>query len=179
MKTIIGIDPGLKGGIAILRESKQPQIEPIPLTDNKKEIDIFYLASILESTDAFRDTTEIYLEDVHAIFGASAKSTFNFGYVCGQINTVCCQFASTILVQPKVWQKAVWINKDIVTNPTGRFYKKSKLPITKIDTKKTSYNAVKRIFPNVVIPITPRSKVPHDGVIDSLLIAEFGRRQNK
>jgi hypothetical protein len=176
MKTYIGIDPGLRGGIAIL--DKEIKVYPMPFINN--ELDIFVFKDILLSTRLGVYTTQIFLEDVHAIFGASAKSTFNFGYICGQINTICCQTGCMVqLVQPKVWQKEVWINEDIVANPTGKFYKKSKLPITKIDTKKTSYNAVKRIFPNVAIPMTPKSKVPHDGIVDALCIVEYGRRQNK
>lgn len=176
MKVWCGVDPGLKGAITILREGQQPEIHTMPL-NLKGKIDIFYFMSILEKLD--KENTVIYLEDVHAIFGVCAKATFNFGYIYGQINTICCQHAPVILVQPKQWQKEIWINQDIEGKPTGRFYKKSKLPITKIDTKKTSYNAVKRIFPNVEIPMTPRSHVPHDGIVDALLIAEFGRRMNK
>ena len=181
MKTIIAVDPGKFGGIAILEKDITGVISSIdvysmPLLLNK-ELDIFLFQRLLQSTEP--QNTEIYLEDVHAIFGSSAKSTFNFGYICGQINTICCLHTSVVLVTPKVWQKEIWINEDIVGSPTKRTYKKSGLPIMKIDTKLTSFNAVLRLFPNVQIPLTPKSKKPHDGIIDALCIAEYGRRQNK
>lgn len=177
MKVWCGVDPGLKGGIAILK-NKEVHTFPMPL-DIHKELNTEQLARIMFLND--EEEITIIVEDVHSIFGASAKSNFKFGWICGQINSlVYSGFADNVIyVQPKVWQKEIWINEDIVGSPTKRIYKKSGLPIMKIDTKKTSYNAVKRIFPNVNIPMTPKSKVPHDGICDSLLIAEYGRRMNK
>jgi hypothetical protein len=177
LKTIIAVDPGKNGAVAIMTE-QSTFAYPLPLVSN--ELDIFRFKDILVSVRLGINTMQIILEDVHAIFGASAKSTFNFGYICGQINTICCETGCPVLlVQPKVWQKEIWIEEDIVGIPTKRKYKKSGLPIFKTDTKKTSFNAVKRIFPLINIPTTPKSKVPHDGIVDALLLAEFGRRKYK
>lgn len=178
MKTICGIDPGKNGAIAILTGTLN-YIYPMPIIQGTGELDIFYFEKLLRTGNRNSQEITIFLEDVHAIFSASAKSTFNFGFICGQINTVCRQFATTVLIQPKVWQKEVWIEEDIVGIPTKRKYKKSGLPIFKTDTKKTSFNAVKRIFPLINIPTTPKSHIPHDGLVDSLLIAEYGRRTYK
>lgn len=47
-----------------------------------------------------------------------------------------------------------------------------------VNTKKTSMNAAKRIFPNVDFRKNERCKKPDDNKIDSLLIAEYARRKN-
>ena len=175
-KVYIGIDPGTKGGIAILTGVLN-HIHPMPIWEGK--IDTEKLARLLFENNGGEDVV-IIVEDVHAIFGASAKSTFNFGWICAQIHEVVysgfTEVSNVHYIQPKVWQKEVWIESDIVREPTKRVAKKTGLLIQKIDTKKTSFNACKRIFPLINVPTTPKSKVPHDGIIDALLIAEYGRR---
>lgn len=46
------------------------------------------------------------IEDVHAIFGSSAKSTFNFGFNVGILHGIIRTLNLPLdLVQPKAWQK--------------------------------------------------------------------------
>ncbi len=50
------------------------------------------------------------VEDVHAIFGTSAKSNFNFGYNTGVVNTVAMAAGVSVeKVTPKKWQKHVGV----------------------------------------------------------------------
>jgi hypothetical protein len=70
--------------------------------------------------------------------------------------------ATLDLVQPKKWQADIWANVD-------KIYKTGK----KIDTKKTSLMAAKRLFPNESFLATSRSRVPHDGIVDAALIAQY------
>lgn len=46
----------------------------------------------------------------------------------------------------------------------------------KVDTKATSLLAAKRLFPNETFLATARSKVPHDGIVDAVLIGEYCKR---
>lgn len=171
MKTIIGIDPGKFGGIAILTGTLN-QIYPMPLKDNQFDINTF-----LDILNPYYKDCGIVVEDVHAIFGASAKSTFNFGYICGQINaSIITSLGEFIYIQPKVWQKEIWIEEDRIVIPKEQRYKNKIITVFKTDTKKTSFNACKRIFPLINVPTTPKSKVPHDGIVDALLLSEYGRR---
>lgn len=47
--------------------------------------------------------------------------------------------------------------------------------ITTGDTKKASIIAAQRLFPMVNLLLTPRSRVPSDGLADAVMIAEYGR----
>lgn len=48
------------------------------------------------------------IEDVHSIFGTSAKSNFNFGFNTGLITGIIQASGLPLAkVQPKAWQKAV------------------------------------------------------------------------
>ncbi len=47
-----------------------------------------------------------------------------------------------------------------------------------LDTKKTSINASRRLFPRVSLLRNSKCKTPHDGLSDALLIAEYARRSN-
>ena len=42
--------------------------------------------------------------------------------------------------------------------------------------KNTSIDLCKRLFPDINLLATPRSRKPHDGMAEALLIAEYGRR---
>ena len=107
-----------------------------------------------------------YIEKIHALFGSSSKSTFNFWYIFW---FMCCALDNPLFVAPKDWQKWVRIDEDIV-------YKSTK-PRKIKDTKATSYNAAKRIFPwESFIPKWRR--VPHDWMYDAALIAYRASQQS-
>ena len=48
---------------------------------------------------------------------------------------------------------------------------------TKVDTKAMALVAAKRLFPKVNLMMTSKSTVPHDGLVDALLMAEYARRK--
>lgn len=166
MSPIIAIDPGFNGA-AVLRHG-----------DNHSSI-VFHRHSergiaIYDLDDALFDMmipmansikeVIFVIEDVHAIFGSAAKATFNFGFVAGQLNalvhTIQPDPKKIVYVQPKVWQKEIWIPSDIVLKPNKKRPTK--------DTKKTSLNAYQRI--------TGDTNERHDGIIDAYLISEYARR---
>lgn len=82
------------------------------------------------------------------------------------------------LVQPKVWQKEMWDNKDLVVAYKTIVKKDKTITKKEVNTKQTSLNAAKRIFPNIDFRKTERCKNPDDNKVDSLLIAEYARRKN-
>ena len=107
------------------------------------------------------------VEDVHAVFGSSAKSTFEFGFNKGWIVGVLTALNIPYsMIPPKKWQSGVWERCDKVMD--GK----------KIKTKETSINCAKRIFPNYDLRRTTKCKNPDDGICDSLLMAEYARRNN-
>jgi hypothetical protein len=168
-RVYLGIDPGSKGFITLMSDEG---MEFFSIEDN----DFYKLGDILHDIKERYSDVICVMEEVHAIFGSSAKGTFNFGEINGLLKGLL--IANKIpyhLVQPKTWQKEIWDNKDMVY-----LYKMSKDGKKKkvVNTKPTSFNSAKRLFPNVDFRKTTRCKKDDDNKIDSLLICEYGRRKN-
>lgn len=171
-RVYLGIDVGSKGFITLNTGS---EFKFYSIADN----DIYQLS------DIFRDIKNEYpnvvcvMELIHAIFGSSAKATFAFGEINGILKGLL--MANKIpyhLVPPKTWQKEIWDNKDLVVSYKTITVKGKDVSKKDINTKQTSINAAKRIFPNIDLRKTERCKNSDDNKVDSLLIAEYGRRKN-
>ena len=98
----------------------------------------------------------VYIEEVHAMPGQGVTSMFNFGRNFG-------------------WTVGVFEgNNCIVRYVTPQKWKKY-FNLLKQD-KKASIAKAKELYPDVNLLPTPRSKVDSDGMAESLLICEYGRR---
>ena len=173
---IVGIDPGKNGGIAIIN-GNDIILHTIPQI--AKEVDVRGLFDIFEGIRLNTEPAKIIIEDVHSVFSASAKANFQFGWITGFLEGMAMSLELPYFkIQPKVWQKDVWQGGKIIETPTSEKDKNGNVKY-KVDTKATSLLAAKRLFPNTNLLATPRSKVPHDGLVDALLIAEYGRRNFK
>ena len=165
MKVYVGIDIGKSGGIAVINEIGDIlTIRATPTVGGE--------ISVAEIADLIRNLTVkdpmVVLEDVHSIYGSSAKSNFQFGRSLGIMEgVVAAMGCSWAKVAPKTWQKEMWLGVE-------RIAKKGK---SSTDTKAMSLIAVNRIFPEANLLPTPRSTKPHDGMVDALLLAEYGRRK--
>jgi len=175
----IGIDPGLDGAISYKAEGDEIKyfhmpliVTPIDKKKVKRELNVKALQNIFTILTA-KGECICYLEDVHSIFGAASKATFNFGKIIGQIQAcLICTDIPFILVQPKEWQKNVWDEFDKEWLPE-RINKKGKTIKSKLNTKATSSNAFKRLYPDAIISAN-RNGVLHDGIVDSILIMHYG-----
>lgn len=107
----IGIDPGAKGAICLLNPATR-EIAFKDTTDNPLE-----LLKWFGHINKLMYLPVIMIEDVHAIFGTSAKSNFNFGYNVGVVNTIGLAAGNSVMrVTPKKWQKHMGVKgkgKDI------------------------------------------------------------------
>lgn len=190
----LAIDPGKFGGLTVMCEGKLVFKSPMPLTagDNLDLKALYDLITALTSDYLLT----VVIEDVHSIFGSSAGSNFTFGYVCGAIEAVvvCCRL-KYIKVQPKTWQKEVWNNADKCYKP-----KRPDQKNPSVDTKPTSLNCARRLFPDfdfrsvedsyyadnpqnrkldrVGKVVMSKNQAPHDGIIDSALMCEYARIKN-
>ena len=161
MRTIIGIDPGSKGFICAENEGKRVYLS---IADNDRN----RIAGFIRAVADDNESVVAVMEEVHAVFGSSAKATFNFGEIFGFLRGVIIACGIPYhLVQPKDWQKEIWINADKV-------YKSGKT----IDTKATSINAAARLFPDIDFRRTGLCKGIDDNKVDATLITEYGRRKN-
>tara|TARA_Y100000310_G_scaffold243676_1_gene248222 strand:- start:7054 stop:7629 length:576 start_codon:yes stop_codon:yes gene_type:complete len=184
---VIGIDPGVDGGIAFYDGDKVTLFEiptfeiSTPLAKPKK------LKSGLKThkTERYISTKglleilvykigisscKVVIEDIASFYGISASVNFKMGYNLGMIHALLDIHAEEYhLVKPSVWQKKIWIEDDKVIrhNPSA------KVRQSKTDTKATSLNAAKRIFPKTNF-IPEKKRKEHDGLIDAALIAHYG-----
>lgn len=172
MKYYIGIDPGVKGCISIVDETGK-FIESFFLLKNAKNVDTVEISNTLLNLSKYEDNCHVIIENIHAIFGSSAKGTFNFGFIAGLIEGVIATIGLPYTkVNPKIWQKEMFKGVNVITKPstTGK--------TQVIDTKKMSFLASHRIFPTVDLRRTSKCKNEDDNFSDSLLMAEYGRRMN-
>ena len=98
-KVYIGIDPGSKGSLCAMSEDSG-----ILFIDYTEDIPV--LASWLSAIDDRYTIQMCMIEDVHSIYGVSAKSNFNFGKNVGILHGLIRGLKLPLdLVQPKKWQK--------------------------------------------------------------------------
>ena len=111
---IAGIDPGTNGAIAVL-DSENP--DSVELLDLKKNT-IFEVFDWMEGEISSFSPGEIWIEDIHSMYGMSAKSNFGFGKNLGIVTAIAEIFQGeapkkakiTIrTVTPKIWQKYVGV----------------------------------------------------------------------
>ncbi len=99
----------------------------------------------------------ITVEQVHAMPHQGVTSMFTFGTGYGTILGIIEALGREYhLVNPQTWKKLIGVTFD----------------------KSTSIRKAQKLFPNVSLLPTPRCRKPSDGMAESLLIAEYGRRIN-
>lgn len=171
-KLYIGIDVGAKGFISMQKDGIWTHYS---IEDN----DLYELSEIMLRARMDNDTIACVIEDVKPIFGSSAKSTFAFGFNKGYlIGLLAANKIPYTLVAPKEWQKCIWTNADMVVSHKVVVVKGKEQVKKDVNTKQTSINACKRLFPTVDLRKSTRSKKPDDNKVDSMLLSEYGRRKN-
>ena len=107
---IIGIDPGLSGGIAILDDSKIFDIFDMPIMSegkkNKNQLNSAQLVNIIKRHILPNKETFVIVEQVSAMPGQGVTSMFNFGQTFGSIKGICEALGLPIFyVRPAKWKK--------------------------------------------------------------------------
>ena len=162
---VAGIDPGKSGAIVFINTDSNSVVDwlPMPLCPEKAEIATERLIEAIKQ----HKPKIIYIEKVHAIFGSSARSTFEFGRAY-QAAIDSCRAASIAysMVAPKEWQKRAYLNSnvEIIKKKNGKTN----------DTKAMALAVFNKLYPNQRFLKSTRSRKDHDGAIDALLIARFG-----
>lgn len=96
------------------------------------------------------------VEKVNAMPGQGVVSMFNFGHNLGFIEGLLQAFGiSYQLVPPQTWKKEFSVTSD----------------------KNTSIQVCQKLFPNVSLLPTDRSRKPNDGMAEAILMAEYARRR--
>lgn len=168
----MGIDPGSKGFICT-------QIDGVFNHYSIEDNDLYKLSKIMAEMRSNYAEIVCVIEDVHALFGSSAKSTFAFGFNKGYlIGLLAANNIPYHLIQPKEWQKVMWSNADMVVTYKQVKMKDKMVSKKVVDTKATSINAAKRLFPTMDFRKSERAKNIDDNKVDATLMCEYARRMN-
>tara|TARA_B110001450_G_C17472907_1_gene420938 strand:+ start:206 stop:697 length:492 start_codon:yes stop_codon:yes gene_type:complete len=107
---IIGIDPGLSGGIAVLENNKVLDIFDMPVMSegkkNKRQLNSAQLVNLIKENINSNEEVAVIVEQVNAMPGQGVTSMFNFGQTFGAIKGVCAALGLPIFfVRPSKWKK--------------------------------------------------------------------------
>ena len=107
---IIGVDPGLSGGIAILEDNKVQEMFDMPVMadgkKNKRQLNSAFLARLIKDNIKDIEDTVMVVEQVNAMPGQGVTSMFNFGQTFGAIKGICAALELPIFfVRPAKWKK--------------------------------------------------------------------------
>lgn len=147
----IGIDPGAKGGIAFIDMTQEPfavGCAPFGRED---------LMQVCIRAAGSTNLQEVVccLEKVGAMPGQGVVSMFSFGENVGYIKGVLEAFGIPYQeVSPRKWKNAFGLSSD----------------------KSSSAIVCQQLFPGVSLLPTARSRKPHDGMAEALLMAEYAKR---
>ena len=107
---IIGIDPGLSGGIAILENNKVQRLYDMPVMSegkkNKKQLNSAQRVKLIKDNIESQEEVSVIVEQVNAMPGQGVTSMFNFGQTFGAIKGICAALGLPIFfVRPSKWKK--------------------------------------------------------------------------
>ena len=150
-KVSIGIDPGKDGGYAVIWEDGKRECAP---WDNSAFI--MKMEDVSTYTAIENLLAVCCLEKVGAMPGQGVTSMFTFGksagFIEGVLQTLHIPYQ---LVPPQTWKKEFQLNAS----------------------KQKSVDVCKKLFPDVSLLRTEKCRKDHDGMAESLLMAEYARRK--
>lgn len=158
----MGIDPGLNGAFGII-EGTHVYGAPIPsfwirLKSGKRRQKYDWHA-VLEFIQV-RKGAIVTIERQFSMPMQGIVSQFSVGLGYGVFRGILCGLdIDTKTVHAKTWQK--------------EFFTRDKEKTT----KEQALEAIKELYPHIDLFASERSTVPHEGIVDAILIAEYGRRR--
>lgn len=143
----IGIDPGAKGAMALVGVKDGPELIPF---DRQRYIDRLWMYNI-DGLDMI-----CCIEEVHSMPKQGVTSTFNlgkaYGWLLGVLDAIGVPFQT---IKPQRWKAEFGLNSD----------------------KATSIEVCKRLYPNVSLLRTDRSRKEDDNLAEALLMATYAKRK--
>jgi crossover junction endodeoxyribonuclease RuvC len=146
MSLVLGVDPGLSGGLALIGRQTGNLLwaEPMPVIRNAvATVDVAQLGHLL------RGCHEIfaYVERAQAMPRQGVSSAFNYGVVFGSILTALADLGIGYeLVAPAKWKRDMNLSRD----------------------KAASLDRVRQLYPTLAL------KRSEDGLAEAVLIARHG-----
>ena len=160
MPRIVGMDPGFKGGLALLNKDEQRSVNmPVIVSRTTKIVKGKKKVKVRTSLDepAIRNFLKIAMPDLVIVEMASAMpsqgvtSVFNFGAGWGILRGICAGLNFPYeLIRPQAWKKEILAGTD--------------------KTKEAAISHVLRRFPYLDF----EGKQLNDGQADAFCLAEYG-----
>lgn len=155
--TILGIDPGLSGGLAWMTENGAIEhLEIMPRVKASNTLDLPALVELLQTRrPQFVGIEKAECRPLHSVQATMTTGT-NFGCILGILAAL---EIPTFQARPAEWHRAI-----CGTQPAD------------LDPKEKALREARKRFKGVsFVPKTGRSKMSHEGLIDAALIAEHVR----
>lgn len=155
---LIGIDPGAKGGIAILRNGKFIAARELGVCTLIPKTMIELMKEHMPIDSIQKEDILFVVEKVGAMPGQGVSSMFTFGFNVGIIHGALISYELPFILTPAtVWKKALSIpgKKDIQS------------------CKKATIEAVHRRYP------ATRNIPYHSGIYDAILIASWANERKR
>ena len=145
----VGVDPGQKGGYAVISTSETGQaVFAYPWDDT-------FFVTEMQALSQMGNSIVAAVEKVGAMPHQGVTSTFHFGENYGFIlGTLSARGIPYQLVPPRKWKAEFSLDND----------------------KQKSIQTAHRLFPDVDLKRTERCRVDSDGIAEALLLAEYARR---
>ena len=154
---VMGLDPGLQGGICI-RDDESVILEVMPVKDDL--IDIQELHRIIRPYA--HEITRVFLE--MASIRPMQAGQFKIGRGFGRIESVLSYLQLPVtIVMPQDWSK-IYDHGVTEKNKSKRYGL----------IKKARAKIVQKIYPGINFLATNESRVSHSGLVDAALLADFG-----
>lgn len=166
MKTIIGIDPGENGGIAV--NFPTGVVLALSFSDNN-------LFPALHHINWEQDNLTIYMEKVHAMPSQGVTSMFTFGKNVGRIEGYLkCKGHVWVDVTPQTWQKALGLIEPRIKGVKLTSTEKEKI---KREKKKKMLAMAQSLYPEIFKGLNKGQSL---SIADAVLIAHYGvKKENE
>lgn len=158
----VGCDPGKNGAIIGLTEEGRIEIMSPLFFLEDGSVDYKRTKQFFTSLRDSETDPRVFLERAMPM-AMGAKHAFTYGRDFGALEIAIQESGLPLTyVEPSKWPKSVCEGIDKDLKPKVR-----------------SVMAARKLFPEEIakIPVSPKAKNIHEGYVDALLIAEWGRRQ--
>ncbi len=165
MPLYVGADPGLSGGLAILDEDGDVlTVIPMPTKLGARGKTLVSCSAIWDFLEGAAETWGeiklVTMEENHARDTDAKDSIWSFARTTGRLEAVIELLELPMLTPtPQAWKAEMLRDTD--------------------KSKEAAIGYVQQRYPGVNLLATARSRKPHDGMAESVLMAEFGRRKLK
>lgn len=156
MLGVIGVDPGIDGGLALLAGDSglDTAVMPVASEGKHRAVDEQAVVAWFRGAQEVSSGVHCWIEKVHSMPKQGIAGSFTFGLGYGLVRGICAALGIPYeLITPQRWQKVM-----LAGQPKG-----------------SEYHVASRLWPNHDW-IPEGKRTPHSGCVDAALIAEAGRR---